>query len=104
MGVVWAATNTQTGMPVALKLLKERSSPETTSKKISADARSRQRFLREARAACAVRHPNVVHIYDIVELDDVPMMVMSSCPASLANRLHLGRARLRERPRSGAVV
>jgi serine/threonine protein kinase len=99
MGVVWAATNALTGLPVAVKLVKP-SSPSTSSTSSSRssssgprilsdpnspsspsteklDARLRARFLREARSASAVRHPNVVQIYDIVELDDgIPMIVM----------------------------
>jgi len=68
MGVVWAATNTVTLKPTALKFLKPAH---------AADPRVRQRFLREARAACAVRHPNVVEIHDVLELDDgAPVMVM----------------------------
>ena len=68
MGVVWAATNTVTLKPTALKFLKPAH---------AADPRVRARFLREARAACAVRHPNVVEIHDVLELDDgAPVMVM----------------------------
>jgi eukaryotic-like serine/threonine-protein kinase len=68
MGVVWAATNTVTLKPTALKFLKSAH---------AADPRVRQRFLREARAACAVRHPNVVEIHDVLELEDgAPVMVM----------------------------
>ncbi len=68
MGVVWSATHVVTRKPVALKLL-HASGPT--------DARFVQRFLREARAACAVQHPNVVVIHDVLELEDTtPVMVM----------------------------
>jgi eukaryotic-like serine/threonine-protein kinase len=68
MGIVWAATNTMTLRRVALKVLKgER----------AADPRVRRRFLREGRAASRVRHPNVVEILDVLELEDgSPTMVM----------------------------
>src|SRR5579859_1247744 len=68
MGVVWAATHTLTRRKVALKVLKgER----------AGDARTRRRFLREARAASTVRHPNVIDIHDVLELEDgSPVMVM----------------------------
>src|SRR5882724_1663838 len=67
MGCVWAATHTLTNKRVAIKLLKaEVASPETL-----------RRFVREARAASAVRHPNVVEVHDILSLDDgSPAMVM----------------------------
>jgi tRNA A-37 threonylcarbamoyl transferase component Bud32 len=68
MSSVWAATHLVTRKAVALKFLK----PELAQKK-----ELRQRFLREARAASAVRHPNVVQIHDVLELEDrSPVMVM----------------------------
>ncbi len=68
MGVVWAATHLVTRKPVALKFLK----PSGVD-----DAARRQRFSREARAACAVRHPSVIHVHDVLELEDgFPVMVM----------------------------
>jgi serine/threonine-protein kinase len=68
MGVVWAATHTITRRAVAMKFLKgpAHARPEM-----------RQRFLREARAATAVKHPSVVEVHDVFELDDeTPVMVM----------------------------
>jgi serine/threonine protein kinase len=68
MGAVWAATHTVTKKAVALKFLHADR---------AADATIRQRFLREARAACAVRHPNVVAVHDVFETEDgAPLMVM----------------------------
>ncbi len=69
MGVVWAATHTVTRRAVAVKFL--RGDPARMTQEL------RQRFLREARAASAVSHPNVVTISDVFELDDdTPVMVM----------------------------
>src|SRR5262249_32933358 len=60
MGVVWLATHHVTRKPVALKFVK-----------LSGDvAAQRARVLREARASCAVRHPNVREVYDILEAPD----------------------------------
>jgi serine/threonine-protein kinase len=71
MGEVWAATHTVTGKAVALKFLRPRGDDAGLQK----DAR--RRVLREARAACAVSHPSVVAIHDVVESDDgLPVLVM----------------------------
>jgi serine/threonine protein kinase len=80
MGVVWQAVHAVTRKPVALKVLK-RSGED--------DVRAVQRFLREARAACAVRHPSVVEVHDVLELDDgSPVMVMELLAGeTLAQRL-----------------
>jgi serine/threonine protein kinase len=69
MGVVWAATHTVTRRAVAIKFLRSESNPHGQE--------LRKRFMREARAASAVKHPNVVTISDVFELDDeTPVMVM----------------------------
>lgn len=68
MGIVWAATHTVTRRAVAMKFIRgaAHQQPEL-----------RRRFLREAHAAAAVRHPNVVEILDLFEVDaDTPVMVM----------------------------
>ena len=68
MGVVWAAQHLVTRKPVALKFLKTDGHGTVVT---------RQRFLREARAASAVRHPSVVQVHDVLELEDgSPVMVM----------------------------
>jgi eukaryotic-like serine/threonine-protein kinase len=68
MGEVWAATQSLTRKQVALKFLKGDG---------AADAHVRKRFIREARAVCAVMHPNIVEIHDVVELEDgAPVIVM----------------------------
>jgi serine/threonine protein kinase len=56
MGTVYRATHTWTGRPVAVKLLHH---------ELAHDAASVTRFLREARAAAAVRHPNAVDVLDM---------------------------------------
>jgi serine/threonine-protein kinase len=68
MGEVWAATNSLTERPVALKLLR----PELVHQQDH-----RRRILREARVAGTLHHPNVVPILDVIELDDgSPVIVM----------------------------
>src|SRR5262245_22822741 len=67
MGSVWAATGVDTGEAVALKFVKR--TPH--------DEEARRRLLREARAASAVQHPNVVVAREVIELDDgAPVLVM----------------------------
>lgn len=40
------------------------------------DPEGRERFLREARIAAAIKHPNVVNIFDVGVQDDIPFLVM----------------------------
>ncbi len=58
LGVVWAATHVVTQKPVALKIMKFRY-PELD-----------KRFLREARVSGVLRHPNIVDVHDVIQLDD----------------------------------
>src|SRR5258706_10727889 len=54
MGAVWSARHVVTQRAVAIKFLKEPASLDLIA-----------RFVREARAANAVRHPNVVEVHDV---------------------------------------
>ena len=80
MGAVWAATHTVTRKRVAIKVLRA---------ELAGNQSLVERFLREARAACAVEHPNVVQIHDVLQMaNGVPMMVMDFLDGeSLADRL-----------------
>lgn len=82
MGSVWAAHDRGTGDDVALKLVKTES------------ADLRRRFIREARAAAAVTHPNVIRIRDVVAPSDgEPALVMDLLEGeSLRARLDRVRA------------
>src|ERR1700755_3627292 len=71
MGTVYLARDKTLGRQVALKVLKadDMGSP-----------RRRSRFLREARPAAAIRHPNVATIYEVDETaEGQPFIVMEYC-------------------------
>ena len=67
MGAVYRGVDTQLGRPVAIKFLR----PE-----FAAEPARRDRFLREARAAAAITHPNVCTIYEVDQVDDEMYLVM----------------------------
>ena len=60
MGEVWLAEDARLGRKVALKIL-------PPSQAESEDRR--RRFEDEARAASALNHPAIAHIYDVGEVD-----------------------------------
>jgi eukaryotic-like serine/threonine-protein kinase len=67
MGVVWKARDTRLDRFVALK---------TLSAERLADPERKRRFVQEARAASALNHPNIVHIYDIADADGIQFIAM----------------------------
>ena len=67
MGVVYRARDTILGRTVALKVLL----PE-----LMRDPGRRARFLREARTAAAVNHPNVATMYEVGESDETVYLAM----------------------------
>jgi eukaryotic-like serine/threonine-protein kinase len=89
MGAVYAATNLSLGRPVALKVL-------LTHVALRED--SLRRFLREARASAAIRHPNVIEILDVIQDEGgVPAIVMELLTGrSLAEHIHGRRVPLDE--------
>jgi serine/threonine protein kinase len=67
MAVVYAGWQTQLDRPVALKVL---------ASHLADDRQFRARFLREARIAARLHHPNLVRTFDVTELDGLPCIVM----------------------------
>ncbi len=75
MGTVWEARDERLRRPVALKMLK----PQTES----AEARSVVvgRAMREARLAARLEHPHAVTVYDVIQHDGQPCLVMELVPS-----------------------
>jgi Tol biopolymer transport system component/serine/threonine protein kinase len=85
MGVVWKALDTHLDRFVALK---------TLPAERLADAERKRRSVQEAKAASALNHPNIVHIYDIAEVDGVQFISMEYVPGKTLDQL-IGRKGLR---------
>jgi len=92
-GVVWKAYDTVIRRYVALKLLTAR---------IGRKSDARERFLREARAAGVLQHPNLITLYDLGEAEgqlyiamelvqgmDVSDLIATSAPLALERKLDL---------------
>jgi len=67
MAAVWAGVNEHTGKRVALKVILH---------SISANGEAAELFRREALSASKVNHPNVVDIFDIIDHEGMPCIVM----------------------------
>jgi len=82
MGVVYCALDTSIGRKVALKSPLADSTPDRDVLK---------RFLREARTAASLSHPNVVGIHEIFEQDGIPWIAMDFVEGeSLRSRIDRG--------------
>lgn len=71
MGEVFAATDTQHGRSVAIKVVSE---------KMLADPELRRRFVHEAKTASSLQHPNVVSIFDVGKDADQHFIAMELVP------------------------
>ncbi len=88
MGIVYRATDLELMREVAIKVISEATSTD-----------SRHRFIREARAAAALNHPNIISVYDVGESHGVPFFVMelvqgpslgSARPSDLSRIVEIG--------------
>jgi predicted Ser/Thr protein kinase len=85
MGVVWLARHETLEKDVAVKVLPPG---------FAADPEAVQRFLREARAAARIDHPNVVPVLDAGSADGVPYIVMAYVEGTDLQKILARRGRL----------
>jgi serine/threonine-protein kinase len=84
MGTVHRAHDPELGRTVAIKVPRMEGTGPGRADYVA-------RFLREARSAATVRHPNVCPIYDVGEQDGIPYVVLAYVEgSSLAQRLRAG--------------
>jgi|CXWL01.1.fsa_nt_gi serine/threonine-protein kinase len=74
MGVVFRATESALGRPVAIKFLKLEPGP--VNQPTPATREMHLRFLQEARSAAAIQHPGAVTIYRVGQERNVPFIAM----------------------------
>ncbi|WP_439661717.1 serine/threonine-protein kinase [Lentzea sp. HUAS TT2] len=76
MGTVWAAHDEVLRRQVAVKgILRPPGMPDAEADQL------RERTMREARAVAALSHPNLVTLYDVVQHDGDPYVVMEIVPS-----------------------
>ena len=83
MGRVYKAYDTMLDRTVVLKLL----APELMS-----EEESRKRFLREARLASALDHPNICTIFEIAEVDNQYFIAMQHVPGKTLKKVIGGKS------------
>jgi serine/threonine protein kinase len=79
MGAVYLAKHCDLHRKVAIKLLVP---VRDTDQKLAYE-----RFIREARAAAALDHPNIVRLFDVSRYNDVPFLVMEHVDGSTLQQL-----------------
>ncbi|ACU37648.1 serine/threonine protein kinase [Actinosynnema mirum DSM 43827] len=85
MGVVWRAQDQRLHRVVAVKELRPG---------IAFDEAYTERAIREGRIAARLQHPNVIALYDVVEHDDRPWLIMEYLPSKSLAALLSERGRL----------
>ncbi len=87
MGEVYLAQDTRLDRKVALKILPA---------ELAANQDRMRRFVQEAKAAAALNHPNIAHIYEIGETDGTNFIAMEFIEGqTLREKIHRERTELR---------
>src|SRR5262245_40691816 len=83
MGEVYLAEDTTLDRKVALKILPA---------DVASNRDRMERFVREAKAAAALNHPNIAHIYEIGDSEGVPFIAMEHVDGvTLREKIHHAR-------------
>ena len=85
MGIVWKALDPDLRRTVAIKIL---------SPHLAQSAVARRRFQREARAAAAINHENVLTIHSVEEQGETPFLVMEFVSGESLKEYIAGRKKL----------
>jgi serine/threonine-protein kinase len=90
MGEVYLARDVQLGRDIPLKIL---------TADVARDPQRLHRFLQEARAAAALSHPNIAHIYEIGEADVAHFIAMEYVEGESLDKKIAGRPMSMAAPR-----